>query len=56
MNYISIRFIFFSGFEEAQRLLLIGGGCLIIVLIFGFILCRLDISAGNSTYSNICSS
>jgi hypothetical protein len=40
--------VFFSGFEKAQRLLLIGGGCLLIVFIFGVILCRLDISAGKS--------
>lgn len=39
---------FLSGFEKAQRLLLIGGGCLLIVFIFGVILCRLDISAGKS--------
>jgi len=37
-----------SGFEKAQRLLAIGGGCLLIVFIFGIILCRLDISAGRS--------
>ncbi|CAF1495976.1 unnamed protein product [Rotaria magnacalcarata] len=34
------------GFEKASRLLMVGGGCLLIVLIFGIILCRLDISAG----------
>ncbi|CAF2789050.1 unnamed protein product [Rotaria sp. Silwood2] len=33
-------------FEKASRLLMVGGGCLLIVLIFGIILCRLDISAG----------
>ena len=40
--------LFLLGFERASRLLLIGGGCLLIVFIFGIILCRLDISAGNS--------
>lgn len=34
------------GLDKAQRLLMIGAGCLIIVFIFGVILCRLDISAG----------
>lgn len=34
------------GFEKASRLLAVGGGCLLLVLIFGIILCRLDISAG----------
>jgi hypothetical protein len=43
------EFIFFlSGFEKASLLFYIGGGCLILVLIFGIILCRLDISAGKS--------
>ena len=41
----------FLGFEKAKYLLLIGGGCLIIVFIFGVILCRLDISAGKSKNS-----
>jgi len=34
------------GFDKARNLLLVGGGCLLIVFIFGIILCRLDISAG----------
>lgn len=36
------------GFDKASRLLMVGGGCLLIVFIFGMILCRLDISAGKS--------
>ncbi|CAF0803911.1 unnamed protein product [Rotaria sordida] len=34
------------GFDKASRLLIAGCSCLLIVLIFGIILCRLDMSAG----------
>jgi hypothetical protein len=44
----SLIYLLLSGFEKAQRLLLVGGGCLLIVFLFGIILCRLDISAGKS--------
>jgi len=40
------------GFESARRLLIIGCSCLIIVFIFGVILCRLDISAGKRRRAN----
>ncbi|CAF4101557.1 unnamed protein product, partial [Rotaria sordida] len=33
-------------FDKASRLLIAGCSCLLIVLIFGIILCRLDMSAG----------
>lgn len=36
------------GFEPASYLFYVGGGCLLLVLVFGVILCRLDISAGKS--------
>jgi len=44
--YILFLLPLLLGLDKAQRLLMIGAGCLIIVFIFGVILCRLDISAG----------
>ena len=44
-----------SGFEKAKLLLLVGSGCLVIVFIFGMILCSLDISAGNSKRRSLAS-
>jgi hypothetical protein len=39
------------GLERASLLLCIGSICILVVLIFGIILCRLDMSAGNSKLS-----
>ncbi|CAF1441979.1 unnamed protein product [Adineta ricciae] len=35
------------GFDNASLLFYVGGGCLLLVLVFGIILCRLDVSAGD---------
>ncbi|CAF0714607.1 unnamed protein product [Adineta steineri] len=40
------------GFEKSSLLFFIGGGCLLIVLVAGIILCRLDISAGDRRRQN----
>lgn len=52
--YILFLLSLISGFDKAQRLLMIGAGCLVIVFIFGVILCRLDISAGKRKISTRC--
>jgi hypothetical protein len=36
------------GFDKAALLLGIGSVCILLVLVFGIILCRLDMSAGRS--------
>ncbi len=48
-SLIFLPSIFLSlGFEKATILLVVGSSCILLVLICGIILCRLDMSSSNS--------